>query len=35
MPERADWRNCALGKDEETKMAEEFKKQFEEMDPNQ
>lgn len=35
MPERADWRNCALGKDEETKMAEEFKKQFEELDPNQ
>ncbi|CAK7352628.1 unnamed protein product [Dovyalis caffra] len=34
MPDRADWRNCTLGKEEETKMAEEFKKKFEELDPN-
>ncbi|KAJ8750779.1 hypothetical protein K2173_015960 [Erythroxylum novogranatense] len=34
MPERADWRKCTLSKEEETKMTEEFKKRFEEVDPN-
>ncbi|KAJ0090082.1 hypothetical protein Patl1_13476 [Pistacia atlantica] len=33
--EKADWRNCTSGKDEEVKMAENFKKRFEEFDPNQ
>lgn len=33
--EKADWRNCTPGKDEEVKMAENFKKRFEEFDPNQ
>ncbi|GAV77689.1 CwfJ_C_2 domain-containing protein/CwfJ_C_1 domain-containing protein [Cephalotus follicularis] len=34
MADRADWRNCKLSKEEETKMAENFKKQFEECDPS-
>ncbi|KAK1306997.1 Zinc finger CCCH domain-containing protein 59 [Acorus calamus] len=33
MADRADWRNCKLNKEEETKMAEGFKKRFEEFDP--
>ncbi|KAK4774286.1 hypothetical protein SAY86_009221 [Trapa natans] len=32
--DRADWRNCALSKEEETKMAGEFNARFEEFDPN-
>ncbi|CDP03158.1 unnamed protein product [Coffea canephora] len=32
--DRADWKNCKLSKEEETKMAERFKKQFEAYDPN-
>uniref|UniRef100_A0A2P2JC73 Uncharacterized protein MANES_03G034200 n=2 Tax=Rhizophora mucronata TaxID=61149 RepID=A0A2P2JC73_RHIMU len=35
MPERADWRSCMLNKEEETKIAEEFKGRFEEFDPIQ
>ncbi|KAL5835762.1 hypothetical protein ACOSQ3_015312 [Xanthoceras sorbifolium] len=31
--EKADWRNCALGKEDEMKTAENFKKRFEEFDP--
>ncbi|KAL8498124.1 hypothetical protein ACS0TY_021451 [Phlomoides rotata] len=34
MADKADWRNCQLSKDEETKMAEHFKSQFKEYDPN-
>lgn len=34
MADRADWRNCQLSKDEEIKVVESFKKQFEEYDPN-
>ncbi|KAL9443778.1 hypothetical protein AB3S75_017037 [Citrus x aurantiifolia] len=33
--DKADWRNCMLGKEEETKMVEDFKKRFEAFDPNQ
>lgn len=33
--DRADWRNCTLTKEEEVKMAEGFKDQFQEFDPNQ
>ncbi|KAL3535612.1 hypothetical protein ACH5RR_004073 [Cinchona calisaya] len=32
--DRADWKNCKLSKEEETKLAESFKKQFEAYDPN-
>ncbi|KAL2553721.1 Zinc finger CCCH domain-containing protein 64 [Forsythia ovata] len=32
--DKADWRNCQLSKDEESKMAEGFKSQFEEYDPS-
>ncbi|XP_021896794.1 LOW QUALITY PROTEIN: zinc finger CCCH domain-containing protein 64 [Carica papaya] len=32
--DRADWRNCTVGKEDETKMAEDFKKRFEVFDPN-
>lgn len=32
--DRADWRNCSQSKEEETKMAEDFKNQFQEFDPN-
>ncbi|GLT79082.1 hypothetical protein SLA2020_505890 [Shorea laevis] len=35
MAERADWKNCVLGKEEEMKMAENFKKKFEVFDPSQ
>ncbi|XXG46025.1 hypothetical protein AAC387_Pa02g0966 [Persea americana] len=31
--EKADWRNCKLSKEEETQMAEGFKKRFEAFDP--
>ncbi|KAH6803156.1 CwfJ-like family protein / zinc finger family protein [Perilla frutescens var. frutescens] len=34
MADKADWRNCQLSKDEETEMAENFKSQFKEYDPN-
>ncbi|KAF8393539.1 hypothetical protein HHK36_021783 [Tetracentron sinense] len=33
MTDRADWRNCKLSQEDETKMVEGFKKQFEEFDP--
>ncbi|KAK4727680.1 hypothetical protein R3W88_032597 [Solanum pinnatisectum] len=33
--DRADWRNCKVGKEEETKMVERFKNGFQEYDPNQ
>lgn len=33
--DRADWRNCTIGKDEEAKVAENFKKRFQVFDPNQ
>ncbi|XP_077210605.1 cwfJ-like family protein / zinc finger (CCCH-type) family protein isoform X1 [Tasmannia lanceolata] len=33
VPDRADWRNCKLSKEDETQMAEHFKKRFEEFDP--
>ncbi|XP_068652264.1 zinc finger CCCH domain-containing protein 64 isoform X2 [Aristolochia californica] len=32
--ERADWRNSKLSKEDETKIAEDFKKRFEEFDPS-
>ncbi|XP_038699803.1 zinc finger CCCH domain-containing protein 64 [Tripterygium wilfordii] len=35
MPDRADWRNCKLDKEEETKMAEDFKSRFKGFDPTQ
>ncbi|KAJ4848283.1 hypothetical protein Tsubulata_045022 [Turnera subulata] len=35
IPEKADWKNCVVSKEEETRMAEEFRKQFEELDPTQ
>ncbi|KAK9275164.1 hypothetical protein L1049_022423 [Liquidambar formosana] len=35
MADRADWRKCALSKEEEIKMAEAFRNRFEEFDPNQ
>ncbi|XP_042057681.1 zinc finger CCCH domain-containing protein 64-like [Salvia splendens] len=34
MADKADWRNCQLSKDEEAEMAEKFKRQFKEYDPN-
>ncbi|KAF9615113.1 hypothetical protein IFM89_021684 [Coptis chinensis] len=33
VPNRADWRNCKLSKEEETKMTDAFKKRFENFDP--
>ncbi|KAG4141360.1 hypothetical protein ERO13_D06G071400v2 [Gossypium hirsutum] len=33
--DRADWRNCTIGKVEETKLAENFKKRFQVFDPSQ
>lgn len=33
MPERADWRNCKLNKDEELQMVESFKQGFSNYDP--
>ncbi|CAI9100589.1 OLC1v1037718C1 [Oldenlandia corymbosa var. corymbosa] len=33
MADRADWKNCKLSKEEETTMAESFKKKFEPYDP--
>ncbi|GAB4853788.1 hypothetical protein Ancab_017982 [Ancistrocladus abbreviatus] len=35
MPEKADWRNCKLSKEEEVKLVEAFKNQFKDFDPNQ
>ncbi|VFQ83023.1 unnamed protein product [Cuscuta campestris] len=35
MADRADWKNCALSKEEEMKMVESFKSGFQEYDPNQ
>lgn len=35
MADRADWRSCTYSKEEETKMAEDFKTQFQEFDPNE
>ncbi|ESQ42724.1 hypothetical protein EUTSA_v10013022mg [Eutrema salsugineum] len=35
IPDRADWRNCKINQEEEAKLAEEFKKQFQEFDPCQ
>lgn len=35
MPDRADWRNCKLSKDEEVKLVEAFKSQFKSFDPNE
>lgn len=32
--DKADWRNCMFGKEEEIKMVEHFKKRFEAFDPN-
>lgn len=32
--DKADWRNCKYSKEEETKMAEDFKNRFQEYDPN-
>ncbi|XP_051114303.1 zinc finger CCCH domain-containing protein 64 [Andrographis paniculata] len=34
MPDKADWKNCQMSKEDETKMAASFKSQFEEYDPN-
>ncbi|PSS15509.1 Zinc finger CCCH domain-containing protein [Actinidia chinensis var. chinensis] len=34
MADRADWKNCKLGKEEETKMAENFKNRYQEYNPN-
>ncbi|KAL1554965.1 hypothetical protein AAHA92_15461 [Salvia divinorum] len=34
MADKADWRNCQLSKDEEAEMAENFKREFKEYDPN-
>ena len=33
VPDRADWRNCKMSKEDEIKMAETFKMGFEEFDP--
>ncbi|WOL03010.1 zinc finger CCCH domain-containing protein 59 isoform X3 [Canna indica] len=33
MPDRADWRNCKVSKEDELQMVEEFKKGFGEFDP--
>ena len=35
MPERADWRNCKLSKDEEVDLVETFKSRFKSFDPNE
>ncbi|XP_048335670.2 zinc finger CCCH domain-containing protein 64 isoform X1 [Ziziphus jujuba] len=35
MADRADWRSCTYSKEEETKMAEEFKSRFQAFDPNE
>ncbi|XP_023645490.1 zinc finger CCCH domain-containing protein 64 [Capsella rubella] len=35
IPDRADWRNCKISQEEEGKLAEDFKKQFQEFDPCQ
>ncbi|XP_021715122.1 zinc finger CCCH domain-containing protein 64-like isoform X1 [Chenopodium quinoa] len=35
MPDRADWRNCKLSKDEEEKFVEDFKSRFKNFDPNE
>ncbi|CAH2069692.1 unnamed protein product [Thlaspi arvense] len=35
IPDRADWRNCKISQEGEAKLAEEFKKQFQEFDPCQ
>uniref|UniRef100_A0A803NTJ9 C3H1-type domain-containing protein n=1 Tax=Cannabis sativa TaxID=3483 RepID=A0A803NTJ9_CANSA len=35
LAKRADWRNCTCSKEEETKMASDFKAQFQEFDPNE
>ncbi|XP_030489769.2 zinc finger CCCH domain-containing protein 64-like [Cannabis sativa] len=35
MAKRADWRTCTCSKEEETKMAGDFKAQFQEFDPNE
>jgi hypothetical protein len=35
IPDRADWRNCKISQEEEAKLAEDFKKQFQEFDPCQ
>lgn len=32
--EKADWRKCELSKEEEIKLAEDFKCHFAEFDPN-
>nr|DAD44422.1 TPA_asm: hypothetical protein HUJ06_002652 [Nelumbo nucifera] len=32
LTDRADWRSCKLSKEDEIKMAEGFKKRFEEFD---
>ncbi|KAJ7955895.1 zinc finger CCCH domain-containing protein 64 [Quillaja saponaria] len=34
MADRADWKNCMHSKEDETKMAEDFKSRFQEFDPN-
>ncbi|WZZ21403.1 hypothetical protein YC2023_122790 [Brassica napus] len=33
IPDRADWRNCKISQEEEAKLVEDFKKQFQEFDP--
>lgn len=35
MADRADWRNCTVGKEEEMKMVEDLKERFKDFDPNQ
>ncbi|CAO2841546.1 unnamed protein product [Amaranthus hypochondriacus] len=35
MPDKADWRNCKLSKDEEVKLVEDFKLQFKNFDPSE
>ncbi|KAL9224253.1 hypothetical protein vseg_000310 [Gypsophila vaccaria] len=35
IPDKADWRNCQLSKDEEAEMVEAFKSQFKPFDPNE
>ena len=35
MPDKADWRNCKLSKDEEAKLVEDFKLQFKNFDPSE
>lgn len=34
MADNADWRNCKYSKEEEMKIVEDFKNQFQEYDPN-